>query len=675
MALNRRRKSSARRNIFGGLADGLREFVPAISGGATKVSEALQSTSGVNIPANAAPLTGLLGAANTGQITSQTVDVGPQAIAKFEQEEKAKRNAEIKKRLDSVNQQEKELTNRLAAYQAEFANDDGSNTNAFYLAGAELKKIQAQKPQVLQEALQVGVDLRPYYGETYADAVKFKQDLGQYTGKDESMIIPANPVGYGGQFKFDPNFGSTFYRDLATQSGKALGLSDEQILQKGTEYFKDKFASGPKTAGVIGFTDFGTGLIDSFATTAGVPAERLGELKGTALKPLYDASNQVFQGLNGAARIESQSSGFFKGIGQDIAKLGPIGTIALTAALGPAGAGLSTALAAGSAAALPGLLQGDFEGAIKSGLLSGGLAGIGAGALKDVGANLSNSLGGGSLGNIAGGAAQGAIRGGVGSLLSGGDLGQGLLSGGLFGAGSSAAGEAVGAAKNALSTKPDIYSLTDGKTPGIGLKAPQAGEGLSLFAPTGEGLLGVDFGDPNNFGPSFDLPNGLLDFRPSVPQIGTIGDITIPRTIGFNPNVRNSDMGLDLTDKQTVPGQLGSGITFDVPGGTIGQGGFIPTGQITLGNPNSFINGGTQGSSSGFDVSKLLKGLLGAGTAAAVGNALTRSPQQQQTQQALPVQRFSMNPQQFNYGGDAAKYGETDIGNFQFYKPNLGLLG
>lgn len=527
-------------------------------------------------------------------------------------------------------------------------------------------------PSALKQALDAGVDLRPYYGETYADAVKFKQDLGQYAGKDESMIIPANPVGYGGQFKFDPNFGSAFYRDLATQSGKALGLSDEQILQKGTEYFKDKFASGAKTAGVIGFTDFGTGLIDSLATTAGVPTERLGELKGTVLKPLYDASNQVFKGLNGAARVESQSSGFFKGIGQDIAKLGPIGTIALTAALGPAagalagslggGAALATGLAAGGASALPGLLQGDISGAIKSGLTGGALAGIGAGALKGVGSTVSDALGGGSVGNIAGGAAQGAIRGGVGSLLSGGDIGQGLLSGGLFGAGTTAGAELLGQTGSALDQS---------------RRANQEFFGLNPNAKSQT----IDFGNPQNFGPTFDLPN-TIGALAGVPSIGGLFDDVEFPSVGLNPNATGlldlgSGLGQGLTNPTSpnVPGQLGQGLTVRVPSGTLGQGGITPTGQITLGNPNSFINGGAQGSSSGFDVSKLLKGLLGAGTAAAVGNALTRSPQQQQTQQALPVQRFSMNPQMFNYQGDPAKYGETDIGNFQFYKPNLGLLG
>lgn len=564
----------------------------------------------------------------------------------------------VQTQLQDINQRQLQMEAQLAAYQNEFNEGNGANTNQYYILGAELRKLKEQKPTLLKEALNQGVDLRPLYGETYLDAVKFKEDLGQATGKDSQMIIPANPVGYGGQFKFDPNFGSAYYRDLAMESGKALGLTPDQVLKQGTEYFADKFASG-NTKGVVGFTDFGKGLLDKFAISAGVPQERLEELRGTTLKPLYDANQQVFSGLNNAARIESQSSGFLKGIGQDIAKLGPIGTIALTAALGPAGAGLSTALAAGGAAALPGLLQGDVGGAIKSGLLSGGLAGIGAGALKGVGSGVSDALGGGSLGNIAGGAAQGAIRGGVGSLLSGGNLGQGLLSGGLFGAGTTAGAELLGQTGSALDQSRRANQEFFGLNP-------------NAKSPT------IDFGNPQNFGPTFDLPNtiGALAGAPSIG--GLFDDMEFPG-MGINPNATGllnlgSGLGQGITNPTSpnVPGQLGQGLTVGVPGGTLGQGGVTPTGQITLGNPNSFINGG---SSSGFDVSKLLKGLLGAGTAAAVGNALTRSPQQKQTQQALPVQRFSMNPQMFNYTGDPAKYGETDIGNFQFYKPNLGLLG
>jgi len=577
--------------------------------------------------------------------------------------------ADIANRLNLVNQQEKDLLSQLAQYENEFKNDDGSNTNAYYIAGAELRKIQAQKPQVLQEALKAGVDLRPYYGTTYADAVKFKQDLGQYAGKDQSMIIPANPVGYGGQFQFDPNFGSSFYRDLATKSGKALGLSDEQILQKGTEYFADKFASGAQTKGVIGFTDFGSGLIDSFATTAGVPAERLDELKGTALKPLYDASASVFNGLNGAARVESQSSGFFKGIGADIAKLGPLGTIALTAALGPAGAGLSTALAGSAAGALPGLLQGDLSGALKGGAIGG----IGGGALSGVNAAVSNALGGGALGTIAGGSATGALTGGAGALISGGDLGQGILKGGLLG-GASGAGNALG------------NTLQNANAPlGSGVNfGPNAGARLGIGG--GSSLqLGGGITPPANFdfGPVFELPNttGYVNTKPEIG--GLFDEIKFP-SVGLNPNtLTNQDFGsgtgqgLQAPQSPNVGGGLGQGLTVGVAGGILGEGGITPTGEVNLGNPNSFINGGTEGTlnTPKLDVKRLMGGLLGAGALAGISSGLLGNNQQAAPRPDLPVQRFAMTPRRFDYQGNPETYGQTDIGNFQFYRPNAGLLG
>lgn len=366
------------------------------------------------------------------------------------------------------------------------------------------------------------------------------------------------------------------------------------------------------------------------------------------------------EGLNARTTTVKKKGGFLGDIGRAVGGVldNPLVKLGVSAFV-PGGAGLVGAFETGKIGG--GLVTGQlsFSDALKG--IATATAAQGAGSLaKGFSGAVSDAIGG-SLGNIAGGAAQGAIRGGVGSLLSGGDLGQGLLSGGLFGAGTTAGSELLGQTGNALDQSKRANQEFFGLNP-------------NAKSPT------IDFGNPQNFGPTFDLPNtiGALAGAPSIG--GLFDDVEFPG-MGLNPNATGlldlgSGLGQGLTNPTSpnVPGQLGQGLTVGVPGGTLGQGGVTPTGQITLGNPNSFINGG-QGSSSGFDVSKLLKGLLGAGTAAAVGNALTRSPQQQQTQQALPVQRFSMNPQTFNYTGDPAKYGETDIGNFQFYKPNLGLLG
>jgi len=542
------------------------------------------------------------------------------------------------------------------------ASQDEGDSNAFLRAQQAIPQAR-DKSILLKQALAQGVDLRPFYGTSYADAVKFKKDLGQYAGKNQSMIIPANPVGYGGKFQFDPNFGSSFYRDLATQSGKALGLNDDQILKKGTEYFADKFASGAQTKGVIGFTDFGKGLLDEFATTAGVPADRLNELRGTALKPLYEANTQVFNGLNGAARIESQSSGFFKGIGADIAKLGPLGTIALAAALGPAGVGLSTGVAGAAAGALPGLLQGDFSGSLKGGLIGS----IGGGAFDGVNAAVSNAVNGGALGTIAGQAAQGALTGGAGALLSGNSLGQGILTGGLLGAG---AGAGNAFAQN-FSGGASIGS-SGGTFRGIGAPSNAA----DILGQGGSSLnLGSGISAPANFdfGPSFNLPNtiGLLNQGPNIG--GLFDDMEFP-SIGFD---KAGMQGLQIPTSPNVGGGLGQGLTVRVPGGVLGESGITAMNNVNLGNPNSFINGGTEGTTQNpnVNIKKIVGGVLGGGALAGLAGGLLGNDQQAAPRPDLPVSRFVMAPRRFEYQGSPETYGQTDIGKFQFYKPNFGLLG
>jgi len=563
---------------------------------------------------------------------------------------------------------------------------------AAYVADNLGPKPEGDKAALLKQALSDGVDLRPFYGETYADAVRFKEDLGQYAGKDQSMIIPANPLGYSGQFKFDPNFGSSYYRDLAMQSGRALGLDENQILKQGTEYFADKFASGGQNKGAVGFTDFGAGLIDKFATSVGVPQDKLGELRETALKPLYDANQQVFQGLSKAAAVESQSSGVLKGLGQDFAKLGPIGTIALAAALGPAagalsgslggGAALTAGLAAGGASAIPGLLQGDISGGLKAGLTNGLLAGIGAGAFNGVAPAVSDYVGGGTLGNIAGGAAQNSLKAGAGALLTGGDLGQGLLSGGLLGG--------ISGGLNSL------FNSNSGGNLGTGLIPPPNANDI-LGQGGGSSLqLGGGITPPANFdfGPVFELPN-TTGYVNTTPEIGGLFDEIKFPSIGLNPGVLNNQdfgsgigQGLKVPESPNVGGGLGQGLTVGVPGGILGETGITPIGAVNLGDPSSFINTGAQSTSGAvnaqnspnLDIKRLLGGLLGGGAAAGLAGGLLRnnsgSNQQAAPRPDLPVQRFSpASSQRFNYQGNPDTYGETGIGNFQFYRPNAGLLG
>ena len=135
-------------------------------------------------------------------------------------------------------------------------------------------------------------------------------------------------------------------------------------------------------------------------------------------------------GFTGSGQTVTQKGGLLGKLGASIGKvldnpLVQLGVSAFGGAplvgaynLGKVGGGLATGqLSFGDA------LKGVATAAAAQGV--GGLAGGFSNAVKDAV--------GGSLGNIAGGAAQGAIQGGAGSLLSGGDLGQGLLGGALFG--------------------------------------------------------------------------------------------------------------------------------------------------------------------------------------------------------------------------------------------------
>lgn len=629
------KRKEATRSIQNALGSGLKSIIPTIANAGGNVANALTvKESGTYLPPNAAPLSALMQAAKTGNTVTQTVGVGPEALAKFQAEEEAKKKAAVEKRLQQFKIETQKIDEAQRRADGErFANTSdesvvGSSRRARRNREAQLRQIKVDGKDyatTLKEALGVGVDLRPYYGETYADAVKFKQDLGQYGGKDVGMIIPANPVGYQGQFKFDPNFGSAYYRDLAMESGKALGLSPEQVLKQGTEYFADKFASG-NTKGVIGFTDFGKGLLDKFAITAGVPEARLEELRGTVLKPLYDANSKVFSGLNNAARIESNSSGFFKGIGQAISGLGPIGTIGLGLALGPAGLGLGAATAGAVAGGLGGLLQGDLSSAIKGATIGG----IGGGALKGLdglGSSVSSSVGGGALGNVLGNAATGAIKGGIGSLLSGGDLKQGLLTG--------AVGTAAGAGSQVLGDK--LSSLLGGGALGqIGGGALQGG----LASGLGAALTGRDFLAALKSGlvgggvsSAFDAAgNAIRDARAKPP---TSFDLDQGLSGGLDSVA--GDLGYNYSE------YIGNGL--DGIAGDIGADFLGSTGRnVSLANFLATINGGVApgrlnaqpystmnpltgkeavaNPASGTGAPNVLKGLLGAGAAAALAKGL-----------------------------------------------------
>ena len=449
-------------------------------------------------------------------------------------------------------------------------------------------KPTGDKATLLKQALNAGVDLRPYYGTTYSDAVQFKQDLGQYAGKDQSMIIPANPVGYGGQFQFDPNFGSTFYRDLATQAGSALGLDDQDVLRLGTAYFADKFASGPSTKGVIGFTDFGKDLITLLSRTAvGRNLAASGQLsyddgdngggpvtpeyiKGyetdlradspyalavdakikelgidQTLKPLYDASNQVFSGLNGAARVESDSSGFFKQIAKDIAA-SPIalaGIAALTGGLG--GAALGTTL--GTSAAI--------GTGVAAGATAGGIKGIAEGSFKDIAKGV---IGGGALGGLTAGAAQG-----LGNLYNGQEFTSGFFPGGELPTDYFVGGGLDGVAGDLGSNYGDVI--------GNGLDGIAGDLGGDFLGSTGRPVgLSQVLSTGSTVGEGQDFFGGL---KPSLPDSSAIGGGELGMGIApADPTTGIRDLGGVGLGTGAVAAGVGGAGGLDLLGGAVKKG-------------------------------------------------------------------------------------------------------
>jgi hypothetical protein len=163
----------------------------------------------------------------------------------------------------------------------------------------------------------------------------------------------------------------------------------------------------------------------------------------------------------------------------------------------------------------------------------------------------------------------------------GGDLGDvvksGVTGGATFAAGQAILGGAQGATPPA--TPPSV-----GGTPGVSEVFPvdmSVGGSVTPIPPMeiglpGYGLLdGVTFPGQGLKAPPSDfigsLPPSLSDLPPGVD--GILGGGLTPPTM------------------PTIPGMGGVGLTVQVPGGTVGGGGFVPSDAVpVLGDPSSFIN-------------------------------------------------------------------------------------
>ena len=120
---------------------------------------------------------------------------------------------------------------------------------------------------------------------------------------------------------------------------------------------------------------------------------------------------------------------------------------ATVASMGGAGAGLGATLGLGTGAAgqaignaiLGGLASGDARGA-----LIGGIGSLASPAIGEFGKAAGEAVGGGTLGDIASRAVSGAGRSALGAAVSGGDIGEALLTGGLGGAAGAVSSNLVG---------------------------------------------------------------------------------------------------------------------------------------------------------------------------------------------------------------------------------------
>jgi len=357
------------------------------------------------------------------------------------------------------------------------------------------------------------------------------------------------------------------------------------------------------------------------------------------------------EGINARTTTIQKKGGLLGSIGRAIAPVLDNPIVKLGASFLPGGAPLVAAFEAGKVGGALASGQISFSDALK-GMATAAVA-QGVGKLSQGFGNAASNAIGGAAGNVASNAIQGAATGATGSLLSGGDVGKGLLSGGLFGAGR-------GAAESALS------NLAQSNEPlGTGLNPNAKGLGLQI--------------GPEKFGPKFDLPS-TTGFLTQAPTVGGLLDgVTIPG-LGIKPNARGEGLQLPSSPNIDFGSGLGQGITLGVPGGTLSQSGFTPANQVNLGDPNSFVNKpqATNTATSIPNLNKLIGGLLAGGAASGITSGLLGQGSNQQTPQTvseLPVQRFTNAPTYSGFSGDYQKYGEQDIGSFQFYRPNIGLLG
>jgi hypothetical protein len=248
----------------------------------------------------------------------------------------------------------------------------------------------------------------------------------------------------------------------------------------------------------------------------------------------------IMEFKGGGGGIGKAIGGAFKAVGNAVKSIAssPIGrivaTVALTAALGPAGLGMSTMLAAGISGAAISLAGGsNLKQALISGVTSGAMAGLAP--------QISNMLPG--TGGYLNAAATGAIMGAGYGAATGQNIGQAALTGGVLAGGMSAFGGAnatgPGSGTGLFSSQPSTEAPIVDKSTVL----PGPSDGISTL-PTGNTNLTAPTDTVGSYGPD----TGFATPTPSSNTAGGYGPDT-----GFPPQTRGSEL---------IPGNVNTEVTY-----------------------------------------------------------------------------------------------------------------
>lgn len=418
-------------------------------------------------------------------------------------------------------------------------------------------------------------------------------------------IIPNNPAQEQIQQYFDSIYGTTVAKDLAQKYGSALGYTPDQVNQIAGQAMADRLRSGwsqGNEAINLGITPFSSDIIQRLAQSKGI------DTNSQQYQQAIDIANQADSKFKDLRSIESDSGGFFRGLGESISGLGPILPALLTFAGVPPGvvSGINAAAAAS---------QGDYGGAALSLLPTGIDYGLNNFA-PDFAASLKNTLG--STGFDV---AKDATIGGISGAIQG-DFGSGLVGGALSGLGKATLNKITGALQSG-----------DGSTDFESGTPQSTGEAYDPYAtfdaaafvqslqPKVDPSSGFEMFTEN---PELTAPIQTVDLtQPSMPNIGsyTPADLSLASGVSF-PQIGLSNSlagnGFDAGIKADLSYDPASFITAALPpAAQSGLGLQLPNSQNSPSLPSmGGAQGLTLGTTNGPDLGT---GLPSTGTLSGIG--------------------------------------------------------